>query len=769
MVTLRAICMVVLLTGTALAVAPPRPDTGQPLPESLQRWNGLRPGAPANPVDLSRAAKSGGGALDVLVIPGGFSDLAGTLPTATLQTIYTGDNSVRDYWTEASRGDFTMIGEVTAWRRAPQTRSYYEGDDNGMDVWSAPNNAGRFVLDVVTEADVAGLDWGLFDNDGPDGRPNSGDDDGVVDALIIMHAGLGGECGNNALWSHQYFLAGWGYGRFVTSTPRSGGGNITVDDYVLVPEKSCSGGTMEIGVVCHELGHLLGLPDLYDTVNNHAGIGGWGLMGTGAWGGDGQQPDSPALPCAWSRRQLGWCEVVEVRQDGDVSLPAIHVLDRVLTFRDPDQPADEHWLVENRLRTGTDQSLPASGLLIWHIDDGVIADTRHLNEVNAGDVLGVALEAADGQLHLTSKGGNRGDAGDPWPGSSGASTFSGVTLPHSHDNLDQFTDVVISGIGSARSPSSFHVVVGVEHLDITPPTALFVSPQGGEAWTLGDLHTVVWTAGDDDELASLELWLSTDGGERFSRRLAGDLVTAASWRGSIASQPSTNLCLRLIACDATGNETIVTSEVFALCDRYEPGVAFTCDVEAGEHLSPGEALTLSWNTADNVGVAAVDLELSCDGGETWSVTDLVDQAASAATIVWNVPDVPCGRARLRAVARDAAGNRGWDESAEFAILGATTDTPLAARFHLGPCVPNPFNPRAEIRYVAPRDGPVRVSVHDLRGRRVRELVHEHRPAGAHAAVWNGRDDSGRDLPSGVYYVRARSSDGEAFLKVTLVR
>ena len=75
-----------------------------------------------------------------------------------------------------------------------------------------------------------------------------------------------------------------------------------------------------VGSMCHEYGHVLGLPDLYDTdflrtPNNppeedSGGIGNWGLMGWGAlgWNGD----DGPNSFCAWSRMRLGWSEVIDV-------------------------------------------------------------------------------------------------------------------------------------------------------------------------------------------------------------------------------------------------------------------------------------------------------------------------------------------------------------------------------------------------------------------------------------------------------------------------
>ena len=283
--------LLLLVPLTAQAVAPPRPGSGAKLPPVL-----------TPPVGKSTQAAAATGLRRSPVLAGGFSDLAGTYTMSTLQNVFTGSQSVRDFWLEASSNRLDVVGEVVSWRRAPQTRSYYASDDNGMDIWAAPHNAGRFVLDVVQAADQAGLDWGRYDNDGPDGVANSGDDDGMVDCAIIVHAGQGGECGTSGLWSHHYFLAGWGYGSYTTATRRHGGGYITVDDYVLVPEKSCDSGVIEIGVICHEYGHALGLPDLYDTTTGRAGIGGWGLMGTGSWGGDGLHPETPSLPCAWSRR-----------------------------------------------------------------------------------------------------------------------------------------------------------------------------------------------------------------------------------------------------------------------------------------------------------------------------------------------------------------------------------------------------------------------------------------------------------------------------------
>jgi hypothetical protein len=492
-------------------------------------------------------------------------------------------------------------------------------------------------------------------------------------------------------------------------------------------------------------------------------------MGTGGWGGDGQQPSRPSWLSAWSRRDLGWCSETVIAVNGAVNLPAASRQDRVLVVRDPAMPAGELFLVENRLRRGFDQSLPAEGLLVWHVDGAVVAAARPLNEVNAGPVHGVALEQADGAGHLAlTSGGNRGDAGDPWPGSSGALRFAADTLPASDTNAGASTAVVLRSILTPRDPSSFYVQMGVDQLDTTPPVVQLLSPTGGEEWTLGDVVTVLWTASDASGIAAVELRLSLDGGLSFTKLVATGLANTGSWSGSLGGMPGESVALQVRAFDPEGNVGSARSDPFALRDRFAPGVALSGAPPAGALLLPGEPVALSWLTADNVGVVAVDIELSCDGGGTWSPTVLVDGPADGAA-TWTVPDLPCALARLRAVARDAAGNLGVDQSAVFTIQGSTTSVPDLQRLVLGPCIPNPFNPRAEIVFALPHAGPVRLSVHDAAGRRVRRLLDEPRSAGRQSVIWDGRDESGRGAASGVYWVRAEGPGGAAILKITLVR
>ena len=83
--------------------------------------------------------------------------------------------------------------------------------------------------------------------------------------------------------------------------------------------------------------------------------------------------------------------------------------------------------------------------------------------------------------------------------------------------------------------------------------------------------------------------------------------------------------------------------------------------------------------------------------------------------------------------------------------------------------PNPFNPRLQVDFVTLREGHVRLRAYDMRGRLVRTLLDEVRPAGDGTVFWDGVDDRGLALASGVYHLKLESGGDLVDQRVTLVR
>jgi len=294
--------------------------------------------------------------------------------------------TMTDFYKEISYGAFTVTGTVTPWQALPQTDAFYEGGPNCNGICGT-SKVGDFLKDTLDTNDAA-VDFGQYDNDGPDGMPNSGDDDGFVDFVAFVHAEAGGECGNSNIWSHRWSYSGWTNGPvYTTADNKTGGGKIKVDDYVIMPALACDGTTMiQIGVFAHEFGHAFGLPDLYDTDPDNGdseGIGNWCLMAGGSWGGDGQSPEKPVHMSAWSREFLGWVSPTTVTTElNPASLKSAE--DNADVLKIPIS-ATRWYLVENRQKKLFDGKLPAGGLLVWKIDQTVITNGLANNTVRHAD------------------------------------------------------------------------------------------------------------------------------------------------------------------------------------------------------------------------------------------------------------------------------------------------------------------------------------------------------------------------------------------------
>ena len=111
-------------------------------------------------------------------------------------------------------------------------------------------------------------------------------------------------------------------------------------------------------------------------------------------------------------------------------------------------------------------------------------------------------------------------------------------------------------------------------------------------------------------------------------------------------------------------------------------------------------------------------------------------------------------------------------STETRPVGETTtgsgggDTP---RFSLGQCYPNPFNPSTTISYTIGEAASVRLAIYDVSGRLVRVLVDGSRGAGTHSEIWDGTDNAGRGVSSGVYFYRLRSNAFMETRKMVLLK
>lgn len=366
-------------------------------------------------VTTERPVRAISGTGMVVALPIDFSDVPGrrgsNTPARYEQLLFGeyphGGGSLARYYRDMSYGSFDVDGTVAPWRRMPRTRDAYSGTSGGMG--SYPNNSQSLLEDAVRANDAA-IDFADYDNDGPDGRPDSGDDDGYVDSVFLVYAGTSAaESGNldATLWPHAW--------RHVVATrDRSANGSfIKVGRYAAVPERmeqaGPDGDLLTVGILAHEYGHVLGLPDLVDGERGD-GPGDWDVMGSGVWGFE--HSSRPSGMSAWSRARLGWM-TPQLLEGDHLAHRMQSSYDRRTVVKLPiaDTPLHEHFLVERRTRTGFDADAPGDGLLVWHVDDSI----------SPGDASAhprVELVAADGRGNgdvgdLLGDGGSMNDATSP--------------------------------------------------------------------------------------------------------------------------------------------------------------------------------------------------------------------------------------------------------------------------------------------------------------------------------------------------------------------
>ncbi len=219
---------------------------------------------------------------------------------------------------------------------------------------------------------------------------------------------------------------------------------------------------------------------------------------------------------------------------------------------------------------------------------------------------------------------------------------------------------------------------------------------------------------------------------------------------------------------------------FVRARTWEPGVLFDAPPDSGcsvDNLAPAAppgftvsytvgGNLLAWGAPEAPDVARYRVYRGAGSGFVPGPENLVAETTSTAWI--DRPAAPWDWS-YKVAAVDLAGNEG-PAVAPAAVTGAPDPEAggAPARFALRAATPNPFNPRTTIGFDVPASGgDVRLELYDARGRLVRTLVTGHREPGRQEAVWDGRSDAGRRLPSGVYFARLRAAGCDAVVKVTL--
>lgn len=298
-----------------------------------------------------------------------YDDVCNGIGNGVTKQVHGNYGAVADYFRDQSGGlfnpQFTIIGPVTL----NHPESYYGSEGGGG---SHDTRYSEFCRDAVYAAtQIYDGDWMDFDNKHK----------GSVDMVFFIFAGCGQNTDSDVptlLWPKE-------------STASTTINNIIFATSACVSERRAvfsekvkvAARQDGIGVMCHELSHALGLPDLYDTRKEPKGFGMdlWSLMDYGCYAGNGQCPISYTT---YELDFMGWRSLRTIEQSGLYTLLPTYAGGEGLKLINPEN-SNEYYVLENRQRGGWDTGACkyGNGMQVTHVD--YIQDRWNTNSVNTDE------------------------------------------------------------------------------------------------------------------------------------------------------------------------------------------------------------------------------------------------------------------------------------------------------------------------------------------------------------------------------------------------
>jgi len=336
---------------------------------------------------------------------------------------YGATGSVHEYFIDSSNGQFDCQFDVFGPVTLKNNMSYYGGND----IWGNDKHPEDMVVEACQALDAT-VNFKDYDRD----------NDGYVDNVYVIYAGQGEASGGsaNTVWPHSWQLSG------ADKALKLDG--VTIDSYGCSNEwetytNNGKGSPDGIGTFVHEFSHVMGLPDLYHTEDpdTYYTPGSWSVLDYGPYNNDGRTP--PAYS-SFERNAMGWIELKELTKDaGDVILPELNYSNEAYVITNP-ADSKEYYLIESRQKAGWDKYLPATGMLIWHVDFD--SSTWLQNAVNNTKThQGVDLIEADGKAEKQDRTG-----GDCFPGTSKKTSYSPKWWSKNSVGLD-INDIALTADG----------------------------------------------------------------------------------------------------------------------------------------------------------------------------------------------------------------------------------------------------------------------------------------------------------------------------------
>ncbi|MFA5555354.1 MAG: M6 family metalloprotease domain-containing protein [Dysgonamonadaceae bacterium] len=484
--------------------------------------------------------------------------------------------SVRDFYLENSYNQLNLNITVVGPYTANYNMVYYGGNINnirGNDI--RPQD---LIKEALAKANPD-VNYADFDSD----------NDGVVDAVHVIYAGYAESAGGPAesIWPHKWTLSNVSYdGKRITA-------------YSCSSELRWSSGSKiaAIGTTCHELGHVFGAPDFYDTNTRDLitwpGTSSWDLMAIGNWNNGG---DWPAHHNPYTKSQIfGWSEIKNFPADNTLITLNPASASNNSFYRLNTSTPNEYFIIENRQPVGFDMGLPGHGMLVYHVHSQFDPNSQDNNITHPQRFYPICASAAQNPTNTPASYGDINSGGCPFPGTFNRRSLTFNTMPslrswagaNTRKNIQFITETgnnitfVVNPTISGPSNICDQATYTIENLPAGTPLAWSVS---SDIRVISEQNTSIIVERDPTLLYMYPTsYILVDIGEPINMILEHNLIV---WKGGI-------------------NETTDLIDISSSPDEYGNPYIHTAQLK-GDMLYSGLKESPQWSVSEGLNLTFTD-------------------------------------------------------------------------------------------------------------------------------------------------------------------
>jgi len=373
--------------------------------------------------------------------------------------------SMKDYYLETSYNKLDVQCSIVGPYTLQNCAQYY--------AYTAPNGSNPFYNTFARHSIAAafedGVDFSQFVTTG-----------NRIPSVYIIYAGFDKSNGcASCIWAHAQQQFNYNYGGFIFQA------------YACSSELEGTAGTTMagIGTICHEFGHALGAPDYYDTNyeigGQYEGTGYWDIMASGTHNNGGNTPatHNPRTKVETYK----WATAIELNTPQKVTVPIGRIYENAY-FKINTSVSGEYFIIENKMREGSDIHIPGDNLLIYRCTEpysanGNTTSPQRFYPVSANAPVAVPTSGSNSQSQY----GSINAASASWPGSLKKTSFSNTSIPAMITWANQpvnkpITNIVVHGdyitfdFMGGGPKSNFHVFLPAYYGCMVTPQAGSISP-----------------------------------------------------------------------------------------------------------------------------------------------------------------------------------------------------------------------------------------------------------------------------------------------------